>query len=77
MATVPPNQIVSVNSEGTPCFSGTQVPVRLLLNRLEKGYTIYEFLITFPTVRRQQVMALLEAASRMIDLYPETGKNFR
>ena len=71
----PPNQILSVNTEGTPCFSGTQVPVRLLIDRLERGHTIYEFLLTFPTVRRQQVMALLEAAARMIDLQSETGKN--
>lgn len=55
--------LVTMNGDGTACFAGTQVPVRLFLGHLAKGYTIYEFLMAFPTVRRQQVLSFLEAAA--------------
>jgi uncharacterized protein (DUF433 family) len=45
---------------GTPVFTGTRVPVRNLIDCLEGGYTIDEFLEDFPTVARDQVIALLE-----------------
>ncbi|HWB60235.1 MAG TPA: DUF433 domain-containing protein [Chthoniobacteraceae bacterium] len=45
---------------GTPIFKGTRVPVRNLLDCLEGGYSIDEFLEDFPTVSREQVIALLE-----------------
>lgn len=48
---------------GTPVFAGTRVPVRNLLDYLEGGYTLEEFLDDFPGVRRQQVVAFLEQAS--------------
>ncbi|MBV8816733.1 MAG: DUF433 domain-containing protein, partial [Acidobacteriaceae bacterium] len=48
--------ILSANGDGTACFLGTQVPVRLLIDHLARGYTIYEFLLAFPAVRRQQVL---------------------
>jgi uncharacterized protein (DUF433 family) len=47
---------------GTPVFSGTRVPVQTLLDYLEGGETIDEFLAGFPTVRREQVIAFLEQA---------------
>ena len=47
---------------GTPVFSGTRVPVQTLLDYLEGGDTIDEFLAGFPTVRREQVIAFLEQA---------------
>ena len=62
--------LLTENSDGTPCFTGTQVPVRLLIDQLAKGYTIYEFLLAFPTVRRQQVLAFLEAAAGSLSLQP-------
>jgi len=49
---------------GVPCFAGTRVPARSLFDHLEAGYTIDDFLAQFPTVRREQVLALLESASR-------------
>jgi uncharacterized protein (DUF433 family) len=61
--------IVSVDPAvmgGTPVFAGTRVPVRTLLDYLEGGETIDDFLEGFPTVTRQQVVAFLEAASRHI-----------
>jgi uncharacterized protein (DUF433 family) len=45
---------------GAPVFIGTRVPVRNLLDCLEGGYTIDQFLDDFPTVQREQVIALLE-----------------
>ena len=47
---------------GTPVFSGTRVPVQTLVDYLTAGDTIDEFLIGFPSVRREQVVAFLEAA---------------
>jgi uncharacterized protein (DUF433 family) len=51
---------------GTPVFAGTRVPVQALIDYLEGGETIDDFLTGFPTVRREQVVAFLErAAARM------------
>ena len=45
---------------GTPVFRGTRVPVQTLLDYLEAGDTITEFLKGFPTVTAAQVIAVLE-----------------
>lgn len=45
---------------GTPVFRGTRVPVQTLIEYLEGGQTIDEFLDGFPTVSREQVIAFLE-----------------
>jgi uncharacterized protein (DUF433 family) len=47
---------------GTPVFAGTRVPVQTLIEYLEGGETIDDFLQGFPTVRREQVIAFLEEA---------------
>jgi uncharacterized protein (DUF433 family) len=47
---------------GTPVFAGTRVPVQTLIEYLEGGDTIDDFLEGFPTVTRQQVVAFLEEA---------------
>ena len=52
---------------GTPVFAGTRVPVQALIDYLEGGETIDDFLTGFPTVRREQVIAFLEeATARMV-----------
>jgi uncharacterized protein (DUF433 family) len=52
---------------GTPVFRGTRVPVQTLIEYLEGGQTIDEFLDGFPTVTRDQVIAFLEEAkARML-----------
>ncbi len=52
---------------GTPVFARTRVPVQALIDYLEGGETIDDFLAGFPTVRREQVVAFLEeATARMI-----------
>ncbi|MDP3092771.1 MAG: DUF433 domain-containing protein [Nitrospira sp.] len=52
---------------GTPVFRDTRVPVQTLIEYLEGGQTIDEFLDGFPTVTREQVIAFLEEAkARML-----------
>ena len=53
---------------GTPVFAGTRVPVQTLLDYLEAGESIDDFLEGFPSVTREQVIAFLEEAkARMVD----------
>ncbi len=61
--------IISVSPEimsGTPVFAGTRVPVQTLLDYLKAGETIDDFLDGFPTVTREQVIALLEEAGKQL-----------
>lgn len=52
---------------GTPVFTGTRVPIQTLIEYLEGGETIDDFLEGFPTVARDQVIAFLEEAkARML-----------
>ncbi len=51
---------------GTPVFVGTRVPLRNLIDYLEEGYTLDEFLDDFPSVSRDQVIAALEAAHQAL-----------
>lgn len=51
---------------GTPVFVGTRVPLRNLIDYLEHGYSLDEFLDDFPTVSRDQVIAALEAAHEVL-----------
>ena len=58
-------QVISCNPDvmgGTPVFAGTRVPVQTLLDYLEAGDSIDEFLAGFPAVTRQQVIEFLEQA---------------
>ena len=53
---------------GTPVFLGTRVPVQTLLDYLEAGESIDDFLDGFPSVTRAQVVAFLEQAKdRLIE----------
>jgi uncharacterized protein (DUF433 family) len=47
---------------GTPVFFGTRVPVQTLLDYLEAGESIDDFLTGFPSVTREQVIRFLEEA---------------
>lgn len=53
---------------GTPVFSGTRVPVRTLVEYLQAGETIDDFLEGFPTVGRDKVLAILDAVERKAGL---------
>lgn len=62
--------VISCNPEvmgGTAVFAGTRVPVQTLLDYLEAGDSIDEFLAGFPGVAREQVIRFLEEANdRMV-----------
>lgn len=51
---------------GTPVFVGTRVPFRALLDYLEAGRALTEFLDDFPTVTREQAVAALEEAGEAV-----------
>jgi uncharacterized protein (DUF433 family) len=61
------SKVVSVDPGvmgGRPCFAGTRVPVQAFLDRVEGGDSIDEFLASFPTVKRNQVVAFLQHAAQ-------------
>ncbi|MCX6878030.1 MAG: DUF433 domain-containing protein [Verrucomicrobia bacterium] len=61
--------VVKIDPEimsGEPCFAGTRVPVRTLLDYIEGGDTIDEFLEQYPTVSRQHAIAFLEQAGERL-----------
>jgi uncharacterized protein (DUF433 family) len=51
---------------GTPVFRGTRVPVRTLVDYLEAGQRLDEFLDDFPTVHRDQAVGVLELAASFV-----------
>jgi uncharacterized protein (DUF433 family) len=64
-----PKLIVHTDPEilgGTPVFVGTRVPVDALIDFLEGGDTIKDFLENYPGVSREQAIAFLEEASRAL-----------
>lgn len=66
-------EIINVDPEilsGQPVFTGTRVPVESLFDHLESGISLDEFLDDFPTVSKQQAIALLEIANKVL-----TSKN--
>jgi uncharacterized protein (DUF433 family) len=67
--------IISIDSEvlgGQPVFKGTRVPVDTLFMHLEQGVSLNEFLEDFPTVTREQAVAVLELAEKLV-----TSKNIQ
>jgi len=56
--------IIQSNPEimgGTPVFVGTRVPLQNLIDYLEGGESVEDFLGAFPAVKREQVIAVIEA----------------
>ena len=51
---------------GQPVFYGTRVPVESLFDHLENGVTLYGFLQNFPTVSRENAIAVIEIAAKII-----------
>ena len=58
---------------GTPVFFGTRVPIKTLLDYLEAGDSLDEFLDHFPSVSRQQAIATLELAKEMLTAYANSA----
>jgi uncharacterized protein (DUF433 family) len=51
---------------GTPVFRGTRVPVQSLFDHLKAGDSIEVFLDGFPSVKREQVLAVLEEMESLV-----------
>ena len=51
---------------GTPVFSGTRVPIKHLFDCLESGESLEEFIDQFPTVSREQAVAILSASKESL-----------
>jgi uncharacterized protein (DUF433 family) len=63
------SSIISVSPEimgATPVFAGTRVPVQTLLDYLKAGESIEDFLDGFPTVTKDQVIALREQVEKQL-----------
>jgi len=58
---------------GTPCFAGTRVPIQNLFDYLEDDYSVEEFLEGFPSVTRDQVVAVLELAREKLTASPASA----
>ena len=60
---------ISVNPKimsGTPVFAGTRVPIEALLENLAAGVSLDEFLENFPTVTREQALAILNFSNETL-----------
>ncbi len=51
---------------GTPVFAGTRVPVRMLMEHLEAGDRLDDFLDDYPSVSRDQAVGVLERAKAIL-----------
>ena len=63
-------RVINIDSEilgGTPVFLGTRVPVKNLFDYLEEGETMEEFLEDFPSVKKEQVVRLLEISRGLVE----------
>ncbi|MGH9784705.1 MAG: DUF433 domain-containing protein [Terriglobia bacterium] len=59
---------------GTPVFVGTRVPLRNLIDYLERGHSLDEFLDAFPTVSRKQAVAALGAAHEALSSHARPAR---
>jgi len=62
---------------GKPVFKGTRVPVSNLIEYLESGYTVNDFLQGFPTVKKNQVNQILNLLSKQITESAKTQNTAR
>ncbi len=63
------NQLIKSSKNilgGTPVFAGTRVPVQTLIDYLEAGESLDDFLKDFPTVKREAAIGVLEIAKEKL-----------
>ncbi len=63
------HNLVEIDREklgGTPVFRGTRVPIQNLFDSLETGESLDQFLEQYPTVSREQVLAVLEESKEQL-----------
>ena len=64
-----PIPLISVSADrlgGESCFTGTRVPVRALIDHVEGGHALADFLQDFPSVTREHAIAVLELARQAV-----------
>ena len=64
-----PTPLITADPErlgGEPCFTGTRVPVRTLIDYVEGGHPLADFLNDFPSVSRAHAVAVLELARQAL-----------
>ena len=62
-------QVIHTDPEilgGTPVFVGTRVPMQALIDYIEGGHPLADFLDDFPTVSREQAIAVIEQAKELL-----------
>lgn len=62
-------ELISIDPDilgGQPVFEGTRVPIETLFDHLGAGVSLDEFLDDFPTVSKQQAIATLEIANKLM-----------
>ena len=62
-------RVINIDQEilgGTPVFMGTRVPIKNLFDYLEEGEPISAFLDDFPTVKSEQVFAVLQISQQLL-----------
>ncbi len=63
------HNLIEVDPEklgGTPVFRGTRVPIQNIFDSLESGESVEQFLEQYPTVSREQVLAILEESKERL-----------
>ena len=63
------SSVIKIDPEimsGTPCFVGTRVPARALIDYLEAGKALNAFFEDFPSVSRKQAVIFLEEAGELM-----------
>ena len=68
---MPPLPVPLITSDverlgGTPVFAGTRVPVHTLIDYVEAGHPLDQFLDDYPSVTREHAVAVLELAKRAL-----------
>ena len=61
-------KVINIDKEilgGTPVFNGTRVPIKNLFDYLETGDSIDDFMEDFPSVKREQIVKLLEFSEQI------------
>jgi len=64
------NSVINIDKDilgGTPVFDGTRVPIKNLFDYLETGDSIETFLEDFESVKREQVVKILEMSKKFIE----------
>jgi uncharacterized protein (DUF433 family) len=70
------NTVINVDKEilgGTPVFNGTRVPIKNLFDYLEKGESIADFLLDFPSVKIGQVNSILRMSNQLLENFSKVA----